>query len=79
MAMSDLGAFNEYSVRHGLPFDRLEIQLARLCMMFDAYMGGKKNAKLNDYLIRHKVEEIEEISDNVDDLRAYFGLAPKEG
>lgn len=76
MPVSEMNTFNEYSRKHGLPFDRLEIQLARLCMMMDAYMGGKKNVKLNDYLIRNRVENESELSDNEDDLKAYFGFNP---
>lgn len=74
--MSELATFQKYSVKHGLPFDRLEILLAQICMRMDAYWGGKKNAKLNDYIIRHKLEIEDDISDNLEDLKNYFGFNP---
>lgn len=76
MTEAELGMFADYSRKRFMPHRRVEIMLARLCMYMDAYMGGRKNAKLADYLLDAKVEDFDEIGDNEDELKAYFGFNP---
>lgn len=76
MSESDLNTYADFASRRYLPSRRTEIMLARLCMYVEAYMGGRKNAKLADYLLDPRVEEEEDLGDNDDELKAYFGFNP---
>lgn len=73
MPEDDLATLVEYAKKRMLPGRRLEVMIARLCMYMDAYMGGRKNAALADYLLDPK----EEVELDEDDAKAYFGFNPK--
>jgi len=48
-----LQGYEHYTRSHGLPLWRLELQLARICMLLDGIRtGGTTELHLQDYLIR---------------------------
>lgn len=48
-----LQGYEQYTRSHGLPLWRLELQLARICMLLDGIRtGGATELHLQDYLIR---------------------------
>ena len=79
MTEDELQRWAVYSTRHALPFRRLELLLAQLCMIVARTMGGVKDAKVADFML--KEPEDEELPTNVTRLEAArkaFGFAPRK-
>ncbi len=52
MPLPDLQAYHDYTLQHGLPLWRIEMQLAQIAMLLDAQRQPGKTLRLKDYLIK---------------------------
>jgi hypothetical protein len=76
MPEAELQRWSVYAGRHLLPFRRLEILLAQLAMIVARTMGGAKDAKVADFMLK----EPEDLPGNVtriETARQAFGFAPR--
>jgi hypothetical protein len=60
--------YQAFADRRLLPARRVELMLARVCLLLDAGLCGAKEATLSDYLFDPPDE---------DDAAALFGFAPR--
>lgn len=48
--LHELQAYHDYTREHGLPFWRMEMQLAQIAMLLDAQRRPGQSLKLSDYI-----------------------------
>lgn len=77
MTEAELNKWGLLARRRGLPLQRLELLLSQLTLVVAKTMGGVKNAKVEDFMLK----EPEELPDNVtpiDIARRAFGFNPRK-
>lgn len=80
MTEAELQRWGLYARRHAFPFRRLELMLAQLSMIVARTMGGAKNAKVDDFMLRAP-DYPDDLPDNVTRIelaRKAFGFAPRK-
>ncbi len=77
MTEAELQRWSVYVRRNLLPFRRLELLLAQVSMLIAATMGGAKNVKLKDYMLKELEEELPANVTRIEDKRKAFGWNPQ--
>jgi len=78
MSLRELYEWYEYYSEEPFFADRLEMQMANVCLMIASSSGSKK-AKHSDYMISKKEKKVQSVKDFEDDLKARFmPLAKKQ-
>jgi hypothetical protein len=57
MPLPQLQAYHDYTLQHGLPLWRIEMQLAQIAMLLDAQRRPGQSLSLRDYLVRPMVDD----------------------
>lgn len=78
MTEAELQRWSVYVRRHALPFRRLELLLAQVSMLIASTMGGAKNVKLKDYMLKELDEELPANVTRIEDKRKAFGFNPRK-
>ena len=76
MTEAELQEWGRLASRRGLPWQRIELLLAQLAMVVAKTMGGAKNVRVDDFMLK----EPEVLPDNVthiDIARKAFGFNPR--
>ena len=74
MSEREFGAWSKYASQKGMPWKRIEIQLARIAMLLDLGLGGAQRARLADYMGESLQELIVGKADTLaDDIEDAFG------
>ncbi len=76
MTEAELQRWSVYVRRNLLPFRRLELLLAQVSMLIAGTMGGVKNVKLKDYMLKELEEELPANVTRIEDKRKAFGWNP---
>lgn len=76
MTEAELQRWTVFVRRNSLPFRRLELLLAQVAMQIDRTMGGAKNVKLKDYMLKDPDEELPANVTRIEDKRKAFGWNP---
>ena len=76
MTEAELQRWSVYTRRSGLPFQRLELMLAQVSLLIARTMGGAKDARLKDYMLKEP-EELPENVTRIEDKRKAFGFNPR--
>jgi len=76
MTEAELQRWSVYVRRHALPFKRIELLLAQVSMLIAATMGGAKNVKLKDYMLKELEDELPANVTRIEDKRKAFGWNP---
>lgn len=50
MSEREFARWSRYAAQKGMPWRRIEVQLARIAMLIDLGLGGAKRARLRDYM-----------------------------
>lgn len=79
MTEAELQQWALYAQKRSLPFARLELLLAQLSMIVARTMGGAKNAKVEDFMLR-EIEDAELPSNvtRIEAARKAFGFSPRK-
>lgn len=79
MTEHELRLWRRYAKKKLLPTQRLELYLAQVAQLIAATMGGAKNTKISDFMIRLHYEE-QEIPTEIDieEMRKAFGYSPRK-
>lgn len=76
MTEAELQQWGRLASRRGLPMQRIELLFAQLAMLIAKTMGGAKNVRVDDFMLK----EPEVLPDNVthiDIARKAFGFNPR--
>jgi hypothetical protein len=76
MTEAELNGWGRLARRRGLPWQRIELLLAQLTLVVAKTMGGAKNVRVDDFMLK----EPEVLPDNVthiDIARKAFGFNPR--
>ena len=78
MTEAELNRWSVYIRRHAFPFQRLELLLAQVSMLIASTMGGAKNVKLKDYMLKEVEEALPKNVHRIEDKRKAFGFNPRK-
>jgi hypothetical protein len=77
MTEAELNKWGLLARRRGLPWQRIELLLAQLTLIVARTMGGAKNAKVDDFMLKEP-EELPENVTRIDVARKAFGFNPRK-
>ena len=80
MTEAELQRWGLYARRHMFPFRRLELMVAQLAMIMARTMGGAKNAKTEDFMIKTPdyQDDFPVNVTRIDAARKAFGFNPRK-
>ena len=74
MSEREFGAWSKYAAQKGMPWQRIEVQLARIAMLLDLGLGSAQRARLADYMGATLDELLQGKADTLaDDVEDAFG------
>ena len=74
MTEREFARWSKYAAQKGMPWQRIEVQLARIAMLIDVGLVGAKNARLRDYMGGSLEELVIGKADTLaDDIEDAFG------
>jgi hypothetical protein len=76
MTEAELNRWARYASSHGLPYKRIEVLLAQVSLLIAKTMGGAKNVKVEDFMLRARKEELPANVTRIEVKRAAFGWNP---
>lgn len=76
MTEAELQRWTVYAGRSGLPLRRLELMLAQVSLLIAQTMGGAKDARLKDYMLKEP-DELPANVTRIEDKRKAFGFNPR--
>ena len=75
MTEGELNRWARYASTRGLPLKRIEVLLAQVSLQV-ARMGGAKNLKVEDFMLKERKEELPANVTRIEDKRKAFGWNP---
>jgi len=76
MTEAELLQWGRLAGRRGLPLQRIELLLAQLSMLIAKTMGGAKNVRVDDFMLKEP-EVLPENVTHIDIARKAFGFNPR--
>lgn len=74
MSEREFGKWSQYAAQKGMPWQRIEVQLARIAMLLEAGLLGEKRVRLVDYMGATLDELLQGKADTLaDDVEDAFG------
>jgi hypothetical protein len=78
MTEAELNRWARYASSRGLPYKRIEVLLAQVSMLIARTMGGVKDAKVQDFMLKEAPEKLPANVTRIEDKRKAFGWNPRK-
>lgn len=78
MLESELNQWANYARRSPLPFKRMEIMLAQVCLLIAKTMGGAKQVGVMDFMLALPDEDLPDNVTRIEAARKAFGFNPRK-
>ncbi len=77
MTAAELDRWAKYALQKPLPYKRMELMLAQVCLIIARTMGGAKDVKLMDFMLSTPEERPNNVT-SIEAARAAFGFKPRK-
>ena len=76
MTEAELNRWARYASTRGLPYKRIEVLLAQVSFLIARTMGGAKDVKVEDFMLKERREELPANVTRIEDKRKAFNWNP---
>ncbi len=77
MTAAELDQWAKYALQKPLPYKRMELMLAQVCLIIARRMGGAKEVKLMDFMLSVPEDRPNNVT-NLEAVRAAVGFKPRK-